>query len=194
MKSPRKFLGLIPMETRRRRCVLVVGYYLAWVPVFAGCWFSFDNLFTRFLAFYFCLALLPFLLGGHVFSERSSAPVRPFPDILYRWQAWQRLRGYDRSPGSIILDEHDHAARDRAHYFAYTAIFWIVLLLAPEVVLKLSRLPLPQRPDAILLVAAPLLILFFSLPQTILLWTEPDLEPETSAATTAGFSRTGARP
>lgn len=36
------------------------------------------------------------------------------------------------------------------------------------------------------------LVSIFSLPQSILLWMEPDLEPETAAAGNARFSRTGA--
>lgn len=194
MNSPRKLLGLVSMETRRRRRALVIGYYLLWIPVFAGCWFFLDG-YNRFVAFYFCLLLLPFLLGGRGFSPRPSPPVRPFADIFYREQASLRARRDGQPPiSTVVLDEHDRSVRDRAHYLSYSALLFVILVVVPVVAAGFGRLRRQLWPDAALLIAGALLILFFSLPQTILLWTEPDLEPETSAATTAGFSRTGARP
>lgn len=175
MKNPRRFLLFIPVETQRSRRAVVLGYYLTWLLILVGCFFLFQTPPTRFLAFFCCVCILPSLLGGT--GEYATAPVRPFAEYLYR--ARERARREGRVPGiRIVLDEQDRAARDRAHYLAYRTFNWIILLLAIAVTDWVIRLPYQQRSDAILLIAAVAIVLHFSLPQTILLWTEPDVEPE----------------
>jgi hypothetical protein len=82
------------------------------------------------------------------------------------------------SCSAIVLNEHDRAARGRAHYLAWSTFLFVVLVVAPLAAAAIGRLRPRQWPGALLLIAAPLLILVFSLPQAILLWTEPDLDPD----------------
>jgi hypothetical protein len=174
MKNPRRFLFFIPVETRRARRALVVGYYLAWLPILAACFYFLQTPMSRLLSFFCCVWVLPALLGG--IGEYATAPVRPFAEYLYR--ARERARQEGRTPRMRIrVDEQDRSARDRAHYLSYTAFNWILLMAVPLADWGM-RLPRQQRPDAFLLMAALAFILHFSLPQTILLWTEPDLDAD----------------
>lgn len=71
------------------------------------------------------------------------------------------------------LDEREREQRDRAHYRAYRILLWVMLAaLLPYCVAM-------GRPSAWLMRESPLvvwllLVTALSLPQSVLLWTEPD--------------------
>lgn len=129
------------------------------------------------------------MLGGITFS----GPVR----IFSQWQRQYVADGRDRSsqpigirPGDAKrtnavaidrLDEHDIAARDRAHYLAYSALRWPAILAALFGGLFLMDANPAQLGHILVIASVPFAALFFSLPQAILLWTEPDLDPEFNA-------------
>lgn len=187
MTPSRKFLFFLPVETQRSRRAVVVGYYLAFLA------FSVLLLWVRGPAKYGRLLPLTYfwatMLGGLTFS----GPVRLFSE-------WQRhlkdgsFWGIDASaphpwlPGRTVidrnridrLDEHDIAARDRAHYLAYAALRWPAIAAALLGPLFLLDAPPEKLGHLLFLLSVPVAALFFSLPQAILLWTEPDLEPETA--------------
>lgn len=194
MKSPRpqqlrvdysrRFLLFIPVETRRSRRTLVVGFYLGFIAfAILFLWIKgagdYDHLIP--LSFFFSA-----LLGGILYP----GPVRLF-------SSWQyRLRGVPDRPADLAgvqlardlppsrsdpayrLDEHDIARRDRAHYLAYSALRWpAILAVGLGLMFYMDWLP-AHFAHVLLLIAPPLALLFFSLPQAILLWTEPDLDPD----------------
>lgn len=177
----KRFLFFIPIRNRRSRRILVIGYYLFFV-VFAALfvWQKGLDDYDRLLPFaYLCAPLLGGLIAGgpvRLFSqwqrkavggaERFTAPA-------------QSLSGYAGSrPAVDRLDEHDIARRDRAHYVAYSALRWPAIAAALFSLMFLMD-STPQKVAHILLVlSVPVAVLFFSLPQTILLRTEPDLDPD----------------
>ena len=81
--------------------------------------------------------------------------------------------------------------RDRAHYLAYSALRWpaIVAALLGGIFLMDAS---PEKVAHVLLIASvPVAALFFSLPQAILLWTEPDMEPESAPEPDSAAVRVG---
>ncbi len=124
------------------------------------------------------IVFLPAILGG----VRAGGIVKPFgkvrllpmDDTFTRLNPNQPLMG-NISAAEMTLDERDEWDRDRVHYFAYTASRWLVLALA--VVQVVAGLAGPQW---LLRIGAASFILIalvlWSLPQSIILWTEPDME------------------
>lgn len=181
----RRFLLFIPVETQRSRRILVVAYYL----VFAAfgtllVWFRGPAKYDRLLPMTFYWATM---LGGLTFS----GPVRVFSQWQRRFKdgsAWgidaNRPHPYLKGRPLIDidrlerLDEHDLAVRDRAHYLAYSALRWPAILAALFGGIYLFDAKPEQLAHVLLIASVPVAALFFSLPQAIILWTEPDLEPD----------------
>ena len=97
----------------------------------------------------------------------------------------------------IRCDERETHRRDHAHYVAYRMLlygFLAVFLLYYFVAIPIARSFLESIPSALFLrvvlsgsfrqhfLFMAICILFGSLPQAVLLWTEPDLEPEQPAS------------
>jgi len=178
-----RFLLFIPVETRRSRRVLVIGYYLFFIAFSAVLlWFRGPAKYGRLLPLTFYLATM---LGGLTFS----GPVRLFSS----WQRNFHMPLEDRrDPVSLVwkaasrprltsidrLDEHDIALRDRAHYLAYSALRWPAILAALFGGFFLFDASPEQIGHALLVASVPIAVLFFSLPQAIILWTEPDFESD----------------
>jgi hypothetical protein len=103
----------------------------------------------------------------------------PPPLLLLKLRVYAPLLA--REDGSFRSDERELHQRDHAHYQAYQALGIAVLVpffLASMRVLRPSLTAwIPINPDemyyGLLLIA---LLLFFTLPQCILLWTEPDMD------------------
>jgi hypothetical protein len=164
-----RFLLFIPVETQRSRRILVVGYYLFFIAFAAVLlWFRGPAKYDRLLPLTFYLATA---LGGLSFS----GPVRLF-------SVWQR--NLHSAPRLDRLDEHDIAVRDRAHYLAYSVLRWPAIVAALFGGIFLMDMTPAQFGRILVIASVPVAALFFSLPQAIILWTEPDLEPETSASPT----------
>ena len=120
--------------------------------------------------------------GGLVkpFNNKAPKQTEMPPSILaLRLRIYQPVPAGDES--AWRNDERELHQRDHAHYLAYQAIgvaVCVPMLIASMRLIRPSLMSwIPMSPDAIYygltLVA---LILFLTLPQAILLWTEPDME------------------
>lgn len=191
MIRKRVYLG-IPMGPRRNRRILVVCYWIAVVMILAGgaavylrdpeiygsTWMTIVVLLVY--------SLVPLLLGG----DEGIGPIGDFagdpppPRWTLLW-AVDRLRSRrKRAPGDRLFDrcfdERDQRVRDRAHYLAYQILRPIpiaaacLFLTAPATLEAHSLI----RRYGLLLVLLVILfsIVFWTLPQSIILWTEPDME------------------
>jgi len=181
-------------RTARRR-IVVIYYaatlafgYCAWDFLLHGMartgWSGFvTGFFPGFLLAW--LTLSPGLLGG----IHAGGLVRPFSPRYGRtaynapltelFLVARRRHDDDAAPA----DERDIAVRDRAHYLALSVIRLVALLLA-LVVWAAILLRAHWLPGVAALGCYALLILAMTLPQAILLWTEPDLisDPEAEPA------------
>lgn len=187
-----RFLLFIPVETRRSRRVLVIGYYLFFIAFGTVLlWFRGPAKYGHLLPLTFYLATM---LGGLTFS----GPVRIFSEWQRRFKdgsAWgidtnlphPWLSGRPLIDKQRIdrLDEHDIAVRDRAHYLAYSALRWPAIVAALFGGFFLFDASPEQIGHVLLIASVPAAALFFSLPQAIILWTEPDLDPDPNAANLA---------
>jgi hypothetical protein len=167
----------------RRRLVVTVYAVLAMVMVGLG-WLDAWRTSGYYLV---ALALLmnQFLLGGY----GRSGLVRPFdgkaprentvPSPLIPLGVYLRL-STPHAEGDWQSDERETKLRDRAHYQAYQwisgalALLW---LLSGWATAKSSAFPILHSTAEWLLYPVVLVsvILMLTLPQSILLWTEPDM-------------------
>ena len=127
------------------------------------------------------IVFLPAILGG----VRAGGIVKPFRGA--RWvpppqrDETQTLFGPPRpligsmTAADLELDERDLRDRDRAHFLAFTVARWMALvLLAVQLGAGLisSAWLLGAGNAAFFLLA----LVIWSLPQSMILWTEPDME------------------
>lgn len=177
----------IPMQTRTARRRLVVSVYAGLALLVAAGW-GLDRLQTTGVYVYFAAYFIgSFVFGGYgpsglikPFNGRGPR-VQPMPSSLVELQL--RMTGaLERpDPDAYRNDEREMGRRDRVHYQAYQAI---CVLLAAIWFLALWELHPPRfvpaglLPVLLYLIALPGVLLAITLPQAILLWTEPDLEVE----------------
>ena len=81
--------------------------------------------------------------------------------------------GIDYGP----LDEREMNERDRVHFVAYTLARWIALFLFAAYAL-LGAIHVSWFSQLGPFFFFLLTLVLWSLPQTLILWTEPDMEPE----------------
>jgi hypothetical protein len=183
--SPFIWFSTARRNTRR----LIVALYWAivlslfgisqWCDVFRpGHMHAPDLLFPLYL-----IAFLPAILGG----VRAGGMVKPFRGThwvpLPERDYTQTLFGANRpligtmTSADLSLDERDLRDRDRVHFFAYTASRWLalVLLAAQSCAGLVSPVWMLRAGSAAFFL---LTIVLWSLPQTLILWTEPDMEEE----------------
>jgi hypothetical protein len=164
------FLGM-PLRTQKQRRLLVVLYY----AVLLG--FALLALWKSRSAVQF---LLPqtITLGGLLGGIKIGGPVKAYAEPrlpLDMGSGTQTLNLYGRKPfGSYWspLDERERMQRDRAHYEAYRILR--ITLAASAVLYVLGMI----WADSWLRLKTPelgwvLLVYVLSLPQSVLLWTEP---------------------
>lgn len=177
----------IRIDTQRRRRGLVIGCYgllLAFValallvPV------------TISYAMYAVLAVNIFALGGYA-GPKSPGLVKAFANKPPRDESVRSelIRiNLDRATGLPLTsaadeefwrnDERELARRDAVHYQAYQVIVMLLLLLSLLAMWSVHRPRfMPEQVLPMLLFGAALLssVVALTLPQAILLWTEPDL-------------------
>ena len=164
MKSDISLLGMhLDMASQLRRRVLVLSVY-AFLAALIVAWFSGITVWTASVLAAFFLTKV---LGGRRYDDGLVTP-------------------FERG------DERERARRDHAHYLAWQQMGGVILLALiaawfngrnpiTPVVGPTMRTFLHDLPYGLLVAAA---ILYFTLPQAILLWTEPDLirEPESAGA------------
>jgi len=127
------------------------------------------------------IIFLPAILGG----VRAGGMVKPFRGVHWapsqQHDETQTLFGPRRpvvnsmTAADLELDERDLRERDRMHFYAYTIARWLILLfLALQVgAVFLSPDWLLRAGDAAFFLLA---LVIWSLPQSMILWTEPDME------------------
>ena len=182
------FLGRrISMARRHRRRVLVVAIYAAFALLMATLWIATGWRGSGAWVIYAAIFACRFFLGGYY----AGGLVKPFnnkapkqhdspPSLLAL-----KLRVYNPVPAgddsAYRNDERELHQRDHAHYLAFQAVgvaVCVPMFIASMRLIRPSLMSwIPMNPDAmyygLTLIA---LILFLTLPQAILLWTEPDME------------------
>jgi len=185
----------IDMAQRRRRRWLVAAIYLfvlAWVAV---SWRlsivnkDQDRLVTGCIWLALVILLLnQLILGGNVwgalvkpFRAGRKASVSPIPLVLFlRWGS--NYMPADSGNG-LQNDEREQQAAGRAHYLAYRGMAVMVLAWMVAAMDQMGRrnllawFPVPPAQSAFVLMWLSFLV-YSTLPQAILLWTEPDMERE----------------
>jgi hypothetical protein len=179
----------IDMAHRARRRWLVALVYAGFAALLAGFWFESHWHLALFLTTFASVFVNRFLLGGRL----PGGLVKPFQNkrrYSYKSESslddflrWGLHRAPEPGQDTFRSDERELRERDRAHFQAYGTVESAAALLAfalfdkierPEI---LSWIPAPSEPF-IYYLAMVILILFATLPQAILLWTEPDMEEE----------------
>ena len=176
----------VDMARQGRRRALVVGIYAALAVLITAVW-----AFTRWhgggvYVLWAVLIACRFFLGGYyrgglVKPFQYRRPMRedaaPSPLAL-------KLRMYrpvlDSDEAGLRNDERELRQRDRAHYLAYQAMGMTVVLVALMASMRIVLPPLRARmgmpaDELYYGLAVITLTLFLTLPQAILLWTEPDM-------------------
>jgi hypothetical protein len=181
----------IDMAPRVRRRWLVVLIYASLAALMAGFWFL-DHWRESLLYLYMAAMVVnSVFLGGTAFGGL----IRPFknkPRSPYAFKSplLQNLRwGFypvpDPDEYDYRNDERELRQRDRAHYQAYRVlIVGLALLWAASIgVISKPAPPVWAPMHAQLLLygfVVALLVVSLTLPQAILLWSEPDMEEETA--------------
>jgi hypothetical protein len=174
-----KLLG-IPLARRRTRRWLVIGFWTLALSLILpispriGPGGTILGL-PSWWSIYFFVALIGFL-GGN----RDGGAVRAFegrtPDKSKMandtFMTPEDIAERKRRESEIRLDERDVNLRNAAHYKAYSALRWIIFLVFPFTAAPPPREPLFLRPFLLLT----LFLVVWSLPQTLILWSEPDME------------------
>lgn len=179
----------VDMAAQSRRRTLVVLIYGGFAVLMAGLWFVDQwRASGPYILFATILVSRVFLGGTHV-----GGLVKPFngkvperkPELSPLFPLELKFGFYRPRPGEgeYRNDERELHQRDRAHYLAYqpVAIVLCIVWLLSNFKLHESKLPAwaPISGDAMVsgLLQATLVVMF-TLPQCILLWTEPDMEEE----------------
>ncbi|MGA3045746.1 MAG: hypothetical protein ABSD67_03945 [Terracidiphilus sp.] len=189
MKTELRVAGFtLSMGTRRRRRALVIVIYLflsallcaalLWAPWALG----------SVLWFLFLVGLINRVFFGGLTTRGLVGPfasdIRPLwfrddPPPASRIDRWIWRRSPSRK--DLQADEREDRLRDRVHYRSYriltllTYVVWgLFAIVRMGPFLGMGSLPF----DFALMVAAAVAMLALTLPQAILLWTEPDMETE----------------
>jgi hypothetical protein len=177
MISTKKLFGL-SIAARSTRRTLVVAYW-CFVAVFSCAFLPRGNFnwFGVLLAVQL-LIQIPIWLGG----VRAGGMVKPFRGIHWvplqereHVQSVSLLSGSPARGEDASLDERETSLRDRVHFVAYTVSRWFALLLFGLYCLLAVFHPawLGQAGPFFLFL---LTVTLWSLPQSLILWTEPDME------------------
>lgn len=179
----------ISMASQTRRRALVLAIYAAFALLMAVGWQTTQWKGSGAWVIWAALFACRFFLGGYYtgglvkpFNGKASKRYESPPSLLAL-----KLRVYQPVPAgddSVYRnDERELHQRDHAHYLAFQAVgvaVCVPMFIASMRLIRPSLMSwIPMPPDAmyygLTLVA---MILFLTLPQAILLWTEPDMEDE----------------
>lgn len=184
----------IDMAPQRNRRTLVLLIYASMALIMIGFWFVDRWRTTGTYMIFVTIAVNRLLLGGYNFGGL----VKPFSEKVHRAAEQPPpflllgLRVYRPQPGDSEYqnDERELQQRDHAHYVAYSALVGALVLIwfasafariAPKL---LGAVPLmPSAPnlaiDLIYGITLATIVTSVTLPQSILLWTEPNMpEPD----------------
>lgn len=188
MRAELTFFGrTLHMAPRRRRRVLVVLIYASMAVLFVALYLLTHWRGTGAYMFYAAMLACRLFLGGYY----TGGLVKPFnnkppkqndmppPLLALKLRVYQPILAADDP--AYRNDERELLQRDRAHYLAYQALavsIVIPMFVASMRVIRPALMAwIPMTPDelyyGLLLIS---LTLALTLPQSILLWTEPDME------------------
>jgi len=181
MISKRKLFG-ISLARRQARRWLVLGFWAVnlslavVVSLLTGKYGA-----SYWLLYSWQLISLP-LLTGLLGGEGKRGAVRAFEGCTSEEQAAtdntymtpEDIAERKRRESKLRLDERDVNMRNAAHYKAYSALRWFIFVAFPVMAVPPPREWLFLR--SILLLT--LFLAVWCLPQTLILWTEPDMEAE----------------
>lgn len=177
-------LGFKMEKQSARRSLVVAVYLLLAILVVAG-WFLDRLLETGVYIFWAAFFLNYFVLGGYG-PEGLVKPFtgtgfrhRPVPSNLVELELYA-TGNLQNSPSEYRNDERELRRRDHVHYQAYQALcvllagIWLISVwtLHPPRFIPAGLLPI-----LLYLVVFPVILIALTLPQSIVLWTEPDLDP-----------------
>jgi hypothetical protein len=177
----------ISMARQTRRRALVVVIYAAFSMLLAVLWILTGWRGTGAWVIWAAILACRFFLGGYY----AGGLVKPFngkapkehqmpPSLLAL-----KLRVYQPVPAgedsAYRNDERELHQRDHAHYLAFQAVgvaVCVPMFIASMRLIRPSLMSwIPMPPDAMYYgLTLVTIILFLTLPQAILLWTEPDME------------------
>ena len=179
----------VDMASRDRRRILVVLIYATMAATVTAMWFV-DRWHTSgSYLFWLMLLICRLFLGGYYrgglvkpFNNKPPREtLRPHPFLALGLRVWNPIPpDNDRA---FLNDERELQQRDHAHYQAYQVIGlalvipWFASYLR---MLKPSWLAWgAMSADQVYFgLTFAILLLFFTLPQAILLWSEPDMEQD----------------
>jgi hypothetical protein len=167
------FLGM-PLKTQRQRRLLVVLYYAAFFSFSAfGLWKSQGHV------GYLIPQVLTF--GGLLGGIKIGGPVKVYSDSMVpvgggsgvQTLNLEGRKAFDDRISPTLLDERERSQRNFAHYHAYRILRWTlgVACCAYWLSLNWSYAWLSTKGP---ILAWILLVYVLSLPQSVLLWTEPE--------------------
>jgi hypothetical protein len=177
----------VDMSPRAHRRALVALIYAVLAALMAGLFLTDHWRVTGYYLVFATFFINRFFLGGYNFGglikpfngeppRRSEAPP---PFLLLA------LHVYQPEPGESEYrsDERELSQRDRAHYHAYQALVIVLSalwLLSSWNTFRPQLLALvPVSPSLLIYgVVLAAIVIALTLPQAILLWTEPDMEAE----------------
>lgn len=188
MRKTRLFGHDMSRQATRRRLV-VSAYALLAVLVAAG--WRLDRFHSTGAYVYFTAYFISYFVFGGYGSSGLIKPfngkgprVQPMPSNLVELQLRATGALEHPDPDEYRNDERELARRDRVHYQAYQGICGLLALIWFLAMWELHPphfLPAGLLPILLYLLALPGVLLAITLPQAILLWTEPDLEPDAAA-------------
>jgi hypothetical protein len=169
-----KFWGM-PIRTQRQRRLLVVFYYVLFAAM-AGVGFWLGP------KFWGDLIVFTLVLGGLLGGIQYEAPVRGYEEIrlpIDMGDGTQTLNLSGRRENRLWtpLDERERTERNQAHYTAYRILRWSLGLGAVVYVLSLNWTYSGAKWDLgkqLPVLVWMLVVYVLSLPQAVVLWTEPE--------------------
>jgi hypothetical protein len=165
-----KFWG-VPLKTQRQRRLLVVLYYMMFLAMAgAGLWIgpkSWGDLF-----------IFTLVVGGLLGGIQYGAPVKAYEEIqlpMAMGDGTQTLNLSGRRENGLWspLDERERTQRDHAHYTAYRILRGSLGALALAYGFSLSW-TYPGLGRQLPMLVWMLVVYVLSLPQAVVLWTEPE--------------------
>jgi hypothetical protein len=173
----------LSLARRATRRWLVAGYWIvvcAWLGLALWCaWDEGNERHTaNFVHVLWLLFFVPPLLGG----VKHGGLVKPYRGV--RWASLQEQGSVstlfgksDAQATEEALDERERNERDRMHFVAYTVARWLTLAMVVLFAgLSAWNFAWGQHFGAVCLCV--LALVFWSLPQSLILWNEPDVEVE----------------
>ncbi len=177
------------MQQQRSRRLLVVATYAVLMGLWGGMW-KLSGIYTAGAWVYMAAVLLVngYIFGGYGFKGLlkpfvNRPPREESAQVMLLKLEVERRTGLSLESGEWKNDERELRRRDHAHYQAYQALMIPMALLWVMVTLQLNLSRwhwLSQNVLSILLysIVLPTIVVLMTLPQAILLWTEPDIENE----------------